>query len=387
MHMLRKHLVDILTQNDDTQTLINLFQNVIDEKGSDVYGQILNILTSLELDKQEAKKHWEEIILNWQMLSKQLERRVGLQTAVCDYFSSIHGTLKSPKIIDIRLYEMTVMNSYIDKLTGLYNRRYSDEILEQEIAHAKRHNQDFTLIFFDIDHFKDINDTYGHDAGDLFLRKVADIITDNKRVEDIACRFGGEEVLLFLRDTGGHDALVIGNRILKQVENLILNYNGQSISTTISGGMATYPLHGESVDELLKSGDTALYRAKGAGRNTILFSNIDKRRCLRVNLSVPIMIKEFNFTNQQPIQADAQDISLGGFCFHTDSQLQQGMKIQVELQMPEQKSMMLLADIVRVEKISNGINKVGASLCFKQMDKSCQNTISTYVSGNNIIQS
>jgi len=175
MHMLRKHLVDILTQNDDTQTLINLFQNVIDEKGSDVYGQILNILTSLELDKQEAKKHWEEIILNWQMLSKQLERRVGLQTAVCDYFSSIHGTLKSPKIIDIRLYEMTVMNSYIDKLTGLYNRRYSDEILEQEIAHAKRHNQDFTLIFFDIDHFKDINDTYGHDAGDLFLRKVADI--------------------------------------------------------------------------------------------------------------------------------------------------------------------------------------------------------------------
>jgi len=278
---------------------------------------------------------------------------------------------------------MTVLNTYIDKLTGLFNRRYSDEILVQEIALANRHKQDFSLIFFDIDHFKEINDAYGHDAGDLFLQKIADIITENKRIEDIACRFGGEELLLFLRDTDASQALVLGSRILKQVSDFVLDYKGKRISTTISGGLATYPLHGETADELLKSGDTALYQAKGAGRNTISFSSIDKRRCLRVGLSVPIMMKEFSFSNEKAIEAQAQDISLGGFSFQTDSELQKGMKIQVEFQMPERKPLLLLADIVRIEKTTQGDNNVGAALCFKQMDKSCQNTISTYVAKNN----
>jgi diguanylate cyclase (GGDEF)-like protein len=381
MDMLYEQFVDILTQNNDTQTLINLFQCELDKQGTNSYSLILNVLTSLDLEEQEAKKHWEQIILNWKDLSQQIGRQVSLQTAVCDYFSSVHCTLKSSKIIDIRLYEKKLLNTYIDKLTGLYNRHYSDKILLQEIALAKRHNQDLSLIFFDIDYFKDINDSYGHDAGDLFLRKVADIIYENKRLEDIACRFGGEEMLLFLRNTDAKDALVIGYRILKQVEDLVLDYKGKSISTTISGGLAAFPLHGETAEELLKSGDTALYQAKGAGRNTIALSNIDKRRCLRVELSVPIKMKEFSFNNEDSIHANAQDISLGGFSFQTDSQLKLDMKIQVEFQMPDRKPLILLADIVRIEQTSQVYN-VGAALCYKQMDKSCQNSISAYVSGN-----
>jgi len=378
---LHKHLIEILTQTDDTQIVIDLFQNMLDKQGTHVYSQILNTLTSLELNEQDAQKHWEQIVRNWQDLSEQLGRKIALQTAVCDYFTSIHNTLKSPKIIDIRLYEKTVLNTYVDKLTGLYNRRYADEILSLEMAYAKRHNLDLSLLFFDIDNFKDVNDTFGHDAGDLFLRQVSDIINKIKRVEDVACRFGGEEMLLFLRETDGSSALIIGQRILKKVGDLRLEYRGQTISTTISAGLATYPLHGETAEELLKSGDAALYQAKGAGKNSIACSSIDKRRSLRVDLSVPIMMKEFSFTDEHKIQVNANNISLGGFSFQTNSQLQLGMKIQVELQMPEQKPLLLIANVVRIEETSQGNSNIGTELCFKQMDKSCQNTIAAFVYG------
>lgn len=384
---LHKHLIEILTQTDDTHVVIDLFQNMVDKQGTHVYSQILNTLTSLELNEQDAKKHWEQIVRNWQDLSEQLGRKIGLQTAVCDYFTSIHNTLKSPKIIDIRLYEKTVLNTYVDNLTGLYNRRYADEILNLEVAYAKRHNLDLSLLFFDIDNFKDVNDTFGHDAGDLFLHRVADIINKTKRVEDIACRFGGEEMLLILRETDGISALIIGQRILKKVADLKLEYQDQTISTTISAGLASYPLHGETSRELLISADAALYQAKGAGKNAITCSSIDKRRSLRVDLSVPIMMKEFSFTDENKMQVNANNISLGGFSFQTNSQLQLGMKIQVELLMPEQKPLQLIANIVRIDEISQGNSNIGAELCFKQMNKSCHNTIAAYVSGNGKINS
>ena len=382
MHSLHNNLVEILTQISDTQEVIDTFQSIMDKQGSVVSSQILKTLTSLELDEQEAQKHWEKIVLNWKSLSKQVGRKVALQTAVCDYFTSIHTPFITPKIIDIHLYDKTVIKTYIDALTGLYNRRYSDEVLEKELAFAKRHNLALTLLFFDIDDFKDINDIYGHDAGDLFLRQVAETICDTKRIEDIACRFGGEEILLFLQDTDREDALIIGHRILKKVANLKLDYKGKIISTTISGGLATYPLHGETADELLKSADSALYQAKGAGKNNITLPSLDKRRYRRVELLVPVMIKEFGFVDKNDIQVDNQDISLGGFSFKTNSQLQLGMKIQVELQTPEYKNVPLLANIVRIEEAPEGGSNIGAELCFKQLDKSCHNTIASYIVGN-----
>ncbi len=372
--------VNIITQNEDAQTIIDLFQLEINKKGSDIYPLILSTLTSLELDAKDAQYHWQQIILNWQALSNKLGRKVSLQTAVCDYFNTIHATIKSPKIIDIRLYEKTLLNSHIDELTGLYNRRFGDEILEREVSHSMRHNQDISLIFFDIDNFKEINDTYSHAAGDLYLIEIAKIISKLKRVEDVAIRFGGEEILLLLRKTDGREALIIGNRILKEVANLELNYEGHTISTTMSGGLASCPIHGETVKELLKSGDIALYQAKGAGKNTILFSTIDKRRCLRVELFAPIIIKKFDFNYENVIEANGQDISLSGIRFQTNMQLKLGMKIQLQLHLPKHKQLQVIAEIVRIEKLPDGSNNIGAALCYKKMHQSSQDTISDYVS-------
>jgi len=378
MKKIRDQLLAILDSGRDAESLPDQVQQLVERHGAQVYPVLLEVLTALVLEEQDASTHWQGIVDNWLELQAKLGRDISLQTSVCDYFSSIHGPLKAPRVIDTQSYEATVQYAYFDKLTGLYNRRYIDEVLERELALSKRHGSELSLLFFDIDNFKEINDTHGHQVGDLYLQLVADIICNAKRMEDIAGRFGGEEMMLILPRTSGQEALSLGRRILKRVENAALKHLGRRITTTISAGLATYPRFGETAEELLQSCDAALYRAKGAGKNTISFATIDKRRSLRVGLSLPIKIRSFGFNGSRPIAAFGQDISLGGFRFQTEERLEMGSCIEVLFQLPEQDSLMLIGEVVRVEDSPRGSN-VGAELCFKRMDKLCQRAISTYI--------
>lgn len=378
MKTIRDLLLSILNSETDTGTIIHRVQQMAERHGARVFPELLGILTSLELEEQAALAHWQGIVGVWQKLEQQLGRDISLQTAVCDFFSANPGPLKSPKIIDTALYETTVQNAYLDKLTGLYNRRYIDEVMGRELALAKRHASELSLLFFDIDNFKDINDTYGHGVGDLYLQLVADIICNTKRLEDIACRYGGEEMLLILPSTSGQDALSLGRRILKRVEKAALSYLGHRISTTVSAGLATYPRFGETADELLQSCDAALYRAKGSGKNTIAYATLDKRRGLRVDVSMPIMVKSFGFDGEREISAFGQDISLSGFSFQTDTRLTMGSFIEVLFPLPEHEALTLVGEIVRVNDSDHGLD-VGAELCFRRMDKQCQRAISSFI--------
>ncbi|MBU0500784.1 MAG: diguanylate cyclase [Gammaproteobacteria bacterium] len=392
MKTIRDHLLAILNAEEDTGSRIHRLQQAAKRYGARLFPELLGILTSLELEEQEALRHWEGIVGAWQGLEQQLGRDISLQTAVCDYFSTNSGPLKAPKIIDTGLYETTMQNAYLDKLTGLYNRRFIDEVMGRELALAKRHASELSLLFFDIDNFKEINDTYGHGVGDLYLQLVADIISNTKRMEDIACRYGGEEMLLILPSASGQDALNLGRRILKRVEKAALNYLGHRISTTISAGLATYPRYGETADELLQSCDAALYRAKGSGKNTIAYATIDKRRGLRVDVSLPVMVRRFGFDGEQDISAFGQDISLSGFSFQTDTRLPMGSFVEVLFPLPEQDALTLIGEIVRVDdSIPRSVKgasmhhpsfqglDVGAELCFKRMDKLCQRAITSYI--------
>ena len=156
-----------------------------------------------------------------------------------------------------------------DALTGLYNRRFLHEALPGEMARARRQGSPIGVILMDIDHFKSVNDAYGHAAGDEVLRALAGLLRHYVRDSDIACRFGGEEFLLVL---GGADleASVRRARQLRQAcAQVVVMYQGQQIEVTISLGVAVYPLHGENMDEVLDNADRALYRSKQAGRDRV----------------------------------------------------------------------------------------------------------------------
>jgi diguanylate cyclase (GGDEF)-like protein len=175
---------------------------------------------------------------------------------------------------NVKLRETLRRQSIVDPLTGLFNRRYMDETLRRELIRAKRRDAPLSLIMLDLDHFKRINDTFGHDAGDVALKSVAQIVRNHVRESDLACRFGGEEILLILPECDQQAALERAEKIRAAVAALDVHHGGRTLGTiTTSLGVAVFPHHGADAVALVHSVDQALYHAKNAGRNRVVLAN------------------------------------------------------------------------------------------------------------------
>jgi len=162
-----------------------------------------------------------------------------------------------------------------DQLTGLYNRRYMEESLRREILAAQRRSSPLSVVMIDLDHFKSFNDRYGHVAGDLMLRAVATYVQQHIRASDIACRYGGEELLLILPDSTIEDTRRRVEGLAREVRRLRVRYRDQEIGgVTISAGIAGMPAHGTTPETLLRVADAALYRAKSEGRDRVVVGSV-----------------------------------------------------------------------------------------------------------------
>lgn len=160
--------------------------------------------------------------------------------------------------------------STTDPLTNLYNRRFLTEALGNEIQRAARLRSDLSLLMFDIDHFKRINDAYGHQAGDKVLVAVADALKEGLRTYDIAARYGGEEFVLVLPGTSLSSGRLVAERLREAVQSLKFPFHKDGLNVTVSVGIATFPTgHIFDVDTLTRCADEALYRAKENGRNRV----------------------------------------------------------------------------------------------------------------------
>src|SRR3989338_7092955 len=162
-------------------------------------------------------------------------------------------------------------NAFTDKLTGLYNRTYMSDRLDQEIQKVRRQKIPLAVIMADIDHFKRFNDTHGHLAGDEVLRKLGEFIKRTLRRSDIACRFGGEELLFIFPKTTTDEVKKIALKLQKKLISLTINYQGDTTlpPITLSMGIVTFSENMKNQDDLLKVADKALYSAKHHGRNQI----------------------------------------------------------------------------------------------------------------------
>lgn len=183
---------------------------------------------------------------------------------------SLVGNHVSLIIDKIRLFQETERLSITDSLTGLYNRRHFYKHLALETARSRRYQSAFSLILFDIDNFKTINDTYGHQVGDEVLQKLSDILRHICRETDIIVRYGGEEFIIILPNTSEEETVSLAGRIKNTVEETVFESNSEKISFTLSGGIASYPINASTAKALLNAADTALYEAKSSGKNKIL---------------------------------------------------------------------------------------------------------------------
>ncbi len=164
------------------------------------------------------------------------------------------------------LFEAVKEQAVTDGMTGLYNRRYFEEFIKKEAIRANRQNQKFTVIGLDLDHLKQINDTYGHNYGDIAIKAIAEVLKNNARSIDIAARMGGEEFNLILPGVDSAGGCIAAERIRKAIEAVELEKIGH---ITASLGVATYLEHSDDIEELLEITDRAMYESKRNGRNRV----------------------------------------------------------------------------------------------------------------------
>ena len=170
------------------------------------------------------------------------------------------------------LYKQAVEKAYNDPLTGLNNRAAFDKTIEQEIDLANRHEHTLSLMMLDLDHFKQINDNYGHIVGDAVLKSFADCILECMRSSDIAFRYGGEEFVVLLRNTQIAGAQLLAERMRKTVEEMKFEYNNIKLNVSVSIGL-TELQDGDDRLNLVDRADTLLYKAKESGRNCVITDN------------------------------------------------------------------------------------------------------------------
>jgi diguanylate cyclase (GGDEF)-like protein len=159
---------------------------------------------------------------------------------------------------------------YIDDLTGLFNHRYLEICLENELRRADRFQNNFCMMFIDLDSFKPVNDTHGHISGSSVLRQVADVIKDAVREVDIPIRYGGDEFVVLLLGASSSKGLLAAERVRRAIERTPFKVEGGGVAhVTASIGIASYPEHGRTKDSLLKIADESMYKSKNAGKNRV----------------------------------------------------------------------------------------------------------------------
>lgn len=163
-----------------------------------------------------------------------------------------------------------------DQLTGLVNRTRFKEELERAVTLSRRHDTKGVLIFIDLDRFKEVNDTHGHEAGDRILQGVADILRQHMRSTDVVARLGGDEFGIIMHNIDFAKAEAKVQQIIGRVKAMALDYNGVRLGTTLSAGMVQYPQDDKGVDHLIMSADLAMYRAKDMGRNRLFVDSDDE---------------------------------------------------------------------------------------------------------------
>jgi diguanylate cyclase (GGDEF)-like protein len=171
-------------------------------------------------------------------------------------------------LANINLRESLKLQAIRDPLTNLYNRRYLDEAFENEILRAKRNEHSIGVMMIDIDHFKQFNDSFGHDAGDYTLQLVGTLLTKSIRGDDIACRYGGEEFILVLPNTELDTVIQRAEELNQAARDVELTYKDRSLGhISLSIGIALLPQHAGEAEAVIAIADKALYQAKTNGRD------------------------------------------------------------------------------------------------------------------------
>jgi diguanylate cyclase (GGDEF)-like protein len=185
--------------------------------------------------------------------------------SIKNYFEAAKAVIESQTLMD-KLRD----SSLRDGATKLYNRRFMEEFIDKSADQALRSNISYSILMIDIDYFKMVNDTYGHDSGDIVIKSLAEILQSTVRKADLPIRYGGEEFLIFLHNTTKEGALTVAEKIRTQFSTKKYQFGNDTVEKTLSIGIAHFPSDADSIWKVIKFADIALYEAKNSGRNKVI---------------------------------------------------------------------------------------------------------------------
>lgn len=282
---IRNKKTDLLLSNKAFQQLFNLnvTQDITDLSGlpADFIGQLQ------QLDHCSPSALWcmtteNNSCLHFKLQCSQLHAEPAFSLLTMVDISEQHNAMLQLKkqndellkrLTDIELLKNRISEQAIrDPLTNLFNRRFLNEFMERELAQARRNQKPLAVVMLDLDHFKQLNDQYGHQTGDKVIEMVAKHLLRQSRRTDILFRFGGEEFLVILPNTTAAQAKHLAENWRVHVEQSQVFAKHQAVNITLSAGVACYPEHGTTAFNLIQTADEALYQAKAAGRNQVVLS-------------------------------------------------------------------------------------------------------------------
>ena len=276
------------------------------------FSVLFDTLFELKLEPHEARELYGRIAAHRQSVESSLGRVIDFRVAVLDYLLQIDRRMIDPKIVEYRSFEQRTRLATVDELTGVSNRRHFENVLERELNRCRRYNLACSVLFLDIDNFKSINDTHGHQVGDDVLRAFASLVSTYLRSEDSIGRLGGEEFVVLMPQTPHTGALRLGERLLLATRSSTYR-NG--LTVTFSGGVAEFPEHAASARELLDVADRYLYYAKMTGKARICSPADDKRGSHRFVVKHPVAYSCANVRRHPGVM---HDVSLTGISFETE---------------------------------------------------------------------
>lgn len=271
----QKQYTDLIKSEDSTLSLENI-ESIIRHKkihthfekkyGEKLYSEILLVLTHESYELEEARLIWNKINLHLDNLTNILNRNPGIAVATLDYLSNFYNSLSSLILIQEDKSDFISETTIRDDLTHLYLKSVFNFALEKELEKSFRSKKNLSLLMIDIDDFKQINDNYGHLAGDEALRTIGNLINKNIRNMDIAARYGGEELSIIIPESMPNDALLLAERIREKISRIKF----PNFSVTVSIGVSNSSLDITSTNDIINRADEALYEAKRFGKNRVV---------------------------------------------------------------------------------------------------------------------
>lgn len=301
--------------------------------GADVYAVLLFVLTHLDLSGAKAREHWGRVLRQWDELNRELPDKVDLRVAVLHYFLRIQKKLRNPAIVELRFLQRTQDSVIMDELTRLHNYRFFQGQIQTEARRAEREDATLSLLMLDIDDFKAFNDSRGHLAGNVALRRLAGVLKRAVRDTDVAARYGGEEFAVLLPHTPKVGALKVAEKVRLAIERAGIGRHKRrgEKPLTVSIGLATLPGDASTAKELIERADRALYVAKSVGKNCVRPYSDERREHLRHDTALS---GSFSLVDSHSHVLTTLNVSEGGLLFMSEEPPSRGALAQVHLALP-----------------------------------------------------